>query len=167
MGTESTQSGMRYNICRVQTLKYAEDLSVLPRTKIIHKLEEPFLNCRYLLYVTMYQLYLGSWKRMPEVIVLLPVHTIAQASYCWGSVSIPEYSTSILWLAEWQWSILFSKNTSCSLPVIIPPFLYLYTIWGWHSRLWHDRFSSNLCANSEIYEPDFCFFCGFMLYWLT
>jgi hypothetical protein len=44
-----------------------------------------------------------------------------------------------------------------SLPVIIPPFLYVHTIWGRYSRLGHDRFSSDLCANSETCEPDFCF----------
>ena len=92
--------------------------------------------------------------RMPEVIVLLRVCTIAQASYRWGPGSIPEYSMSILWWAECQWC-RFSLRIlvfPCHLSV-----LYVHTICGWYSRLGHDRFSSNLCANSEIYEPYFCF----------
>lgn len=91
---------------------------------------------------------------MPEVIVLLQVCTIAQASYCWGPGSIPEYSMSILWWAEWQWCRF-------SLRILVFPcqlsFLYVRTIFGWYGRLGHDRFSSSLCANSEIYEPYFCF----------
>jgi len=42
------------------TFKYSEVLSGLPHTKIIDKLQEPFLICWYLPYVKMYLLYLGS-----------------------------------------------------------------------------------------------------------